>query len=154
VAYLSRSGNTRVVARQIAGAHRAAVFEIQTVEPYPAEYLQMVEQAARESRSNYEPPLRASVREIARYSRVFLGFPIWGMTVPPPVRSFLARHDLGKTLVSFITHGEYGTGNSLAVVRRMASKARIGDAFVMQGDQERDTLERVTRWLERRRARS
>jgi hypothetical protein len=91
------------------------------------------------------------VPDIGRYSVVFLGFPIWGMTAPPPIRSFLARHDLsGKTLVPFITHGGYGVGQSLAVLARQASGARIADAFVMQADQERDTLERVTRWLERR----
>jgi flavodoxin len=155
VAYLSRSGNTRVVAGQIARANGAAVFEIQPMDPYPDDYRQTVARAARESAQGFEPPLLASLPDIARYSTVFLGFPIWGMTVPPPVRSFLSRHDLaGKTLVPFITHGGYGTGNSLAVVRRMAAKARIGTAFVMQGDQERDTLERVTRWLERRPARS
>jgi hypothetical protein len=46
-------------------------------------------------------------------------------------------------------HGRYGIGSSLAVLRRDASHARISDPFVMQADQERDTLERVTQWLGR-----
>lgn len=56
----------------------------------------------------------------------------------------------GKTVVPFITHGGCGTGSSLAVLRQLAPAARVTNAFVMQADQERDTLERVTQWLQRR----
>jgi len=91
------------------------------------------------------------VPAIATYRVVFLGFPIWGMTAPPPIRSFLAQHDLaGKTVVPFITHGGHGVGQSLSVLAQKAPRARITDAFVMKADQERDTLERVTQWLARR----
>jgi hypothetical protein len=54
----------------------------------------------------------------------------------------------GKTLIPFITHGGYGLGSSLSVLAAHASRARLLDAgFVIQADQERQTLERVTRWL-------
>jgi len=150
VAFLSRSGNTRVVAGQLARANRADLFEIVPAEPYPEDYLQTVDLAKRQTDAGVEPALRALANDIARYRTVFLGFPIWGMTTPPPIRTFLARHDLsGKTVVPFITHGGYGTGQSLVVLKRMAPAANVAEAFVMQADQERDTLERVTRWLER-----
>lgn len=140
-----------MVAGQIARAQKADVFEIQTAQPYPEDYQQAVEQAARETETGFEPPLKAAVVGIERYQMVFLGFPIWGMTAPPPIRSFLSQNDLaGKTIVPFITHGGYGTGRSIAVLAQLAPRARIADAFVMQADQERETLERVTRWLERR----
>lgn len=148
---MSRSGNTRVVAGQIARARGAALFEIQPARPYPEDYRQTVEQARRETSAGYEPPLREVVPDIASFPMVFLGFPIWGMTVPPLIRSFLSAHDLtGRTLVPFITHGGYGIGRALSVIARHAPGARVGDAFVMQADQERDTLERVTQWLGRR----
>ena len=151
VAYMSRSGNARVVAGQIARANRADLFEILPAQPYPEEYQQTVDQAKRESDAGYEPPLSATVSAIATYRVVFLGFPIWGMTTPPPIRSFLSNHDLaGKTVVPFITHGGYGTGRSISVLAQMAPGARIADAFVMKADQERDTLERVSEWLARR----
>jgi hypothetical protein len=53
----------------------------------------------------------------------------------------------GKTLVPFITHGGYGVGSSLRVLARHAPKARIREAFVMQADQERKTMESVNAWL-------
>lgn len=150
VAFLSRSGNTRVVAGELARANGADLFEIAAADPYPEDYRQTVELAKRQSDAAEMPALRALVPHLARYDTIFLGFPIWGMTAPPPIRSFLTRHDLsGKTLVPFITHGGYGTGQSLQVIQRLAPRTRLTDAFVMQADQERDTLEQVSQWLGR-----
>jgi flavodoxin len=94
VAYFSRTGNTRVIATQIRRALGADLFEIAAASPYPEDYEATVKQAERERDRGYEPPLAASVSEIARYQTVFLGFPIWGQTAPPVIRSFLRSHDL------------------------------------------------------------
>lgn len=148
VAYFSRSGNTRVVAGLIHRARSTDLFEIRPARPYPEDYEQTVEQARQESESGYKPPLEAKVPAIAGYDTVFLGFPIWGTTVPSVMRSFLSEHDLsGKTLIPFITHGGYGLGNSKSVLANDAPKARLLDGFVMEMDQERQTTERVTSWL-------
>jgi flavodoxin len=148
VAYFSRTGNTRVIANQIRRARSADVFEIEPAEPYPEDYEMTVSQAQRERDKDYRPPLTSIVANIDSYEVVFLGFPIWGTTAPPVIRSFLAEHDLsGKVLVPFVTHGGYGRGESLAVVASHAQKARLFDELVMQADQERETLSRVTRWL-------
>lgn len=149
VAYFSRSGNTRVIAGQIRRARGASLFEIQPARPYPEDYNETVEQARRERDAGVKPPLAVLVPDMAGYRTIYLGFPIWGETAPPVIRSLLSSHDLsGKTLIPFITHGGYGAGNSLAVVAAHARGARIQDAgLVMQADQEKQTLERVTAWL-------
>jgi flavodoxin len=148
VAYFSRSGNTRVIAGTIQRALAANLFEIRPARPYPEDYEQTVEQARQERDRGYEPPLEATVPDLAAYETVFLGFPIWGETTPPVIRSFLRAHDLsGKTLRPFITHGGYGLGNSLAVLGNYAPSARIKPPFSMEADQERRTLNQVTSWL-------
>lgn len=148
VAYFSRSGNTRVIAGLIHRARNADLFEIKPARSYPEDYLETVSQAHKESSSGYKPALAAKVPRIADYDTLFLGFPIWGETLPPIVRSFLAEHDLsGKILVPFITHGGYGLGNSLSVLASDAPKARLLDGFTMEADQERRTMERVLGWL-------
>ena len=69
------------------------------------------------AKSGFKPSLATLLPNVERYETVFLGFPIWGMTAPSIIRSFLSKHDLsGKTLVPFITHGGYGLGQSLGVV--------------------------------------
>ena len=150
VAYFTRTANTRLVATQIARALDATLFQIVPVEPYPEDYKAQVAQAEDERVRGYEPPLRETVPNLQSYETIFLGFPIWGMTAPAVIRSFLSRHDLaGKTLVPFISHGGYGIGSSLTVVTEHAPGARLLEGFSKQCDQERETLEQVTEWLAR-----
>ena len=148
VAYFTRTGNTRVIAHQIRRALQADLFEIEPAAAYPEDYEQTVAQAVRERDSGDRPPLKAKVPEIRAYEAVFLGFPIWGETAPPVIRSFLSQHDLSaKALVPFITHGGYGVGRSMTVVREHAPRASVLNPFVMEADQERRTLTQVSRWL-------
>ncbi len=148
VVCFSRSGNTRVVAGQVRRALAADLFEIEPESPYPDDYFETVAQAQQERDRGYEPRLKTAVDNIARYSTVFLGFPIWGMTTPPVIRSFLSGHDLsGKTIVPLVTHGGYGLGDSMAIVAGHAPQANILDGFSMQAPQERQTIETVTQWL-------
>jgi flavodoxin len=148
VAYYTRTGNTQVIARQIRRALDADLFQIQTTKPYPEDYKETVAQATREREIGFEPSLAELVPDFERYETVFLGFPIWGMSAPPVIRSFLSRHDLsGKALVPFITHDGYGRGNSLDVVTLHAPQAQLVEGFSLEADQERRTLEQVTSWL-------
>lgn len=149
VACFSRSGNTRVIAKGIGRAQDAPVFEIQPARPYPEDYQQTVEQAREESAHGFRPALKETVPDFASFRTIYLGFPVWGGTVPPVVRAFLAAHALeGKTIIPFITHGGYGLGNSMKVLAGDVAPARLLDrGLVMQADQERQTLERVTSWL-------
>ncbi|TIN27349.1 MAG: flavodoxin [Mesorhizobium sp.] len=150
VAYYTRTGNTRVIARQISRALQADLFDIATADPYPEDYKQQVAVAEQQRESGFEPPLAATVPDIGSYQTLFLGIPIWGMTAPSVIRSFLSKHDLsGKTLVPFITHGGYGIGQSLKVLADHAPGARLIEGFSKQCDQERQTLEEVTGWLGR-----
>lgn len=109
VAYFSRSGNTRVIAGLIHRALNTDLFKIQPATTYPEDYLATVEEARRERDHRFERALSAKVAGMASYDTIFLGFPIWGETVPPVVCAFLSSHDLsGKSLIPFITHGGYG----------------------------------------------
>jgi flavodoxin len=146
-AYFTRSGNTRVIAGTVHRALSTDLFEIRPAHPYPEDYVETVERARRERDRGDEPPLAERVSNIASYETIFLGFPIWGETAPPVIRSFLKAHDLrGRTIRPFITHGGYGLGNSLSVLARHAPDARI-EPLVMEADQERRTLNQVRGWL-------
>lgn len=148
VAYFSRSGNTRVVAGLLHRRQESDLFEIRPAQPYPDDYLETVAQARRERDEGFEPALLSSVANMAGYGTIYLGFPIWGETAPPIIRSLLSRHDMrGKDIVPFITHGGFGPGNSLRVLANHAPDARILEAFILQADQERKTMDSVNGWL-------
>ncbi|KTC19188.1 flavodoxin [Pseudomonas marginalis ICMP 9505] len=150
VAYFSRSGNTKVIAGLIQRSQNGDLFEIRPAAAYPDDYLETVEQARRETAAEFKSGLDQTVADMERYEVVFLGFPIWGQTAPPVIKTFLSEHALaGKTVVPFITHGGYGLGNSLGVIADHAPGAHLLEGFVMEGQQERKTMEQVNGWLSR-----
>lgn len=149
VAYFSRSGNTRVIAGVIHRSLKTDLFEIEPATPYPKDYFQTVEQAKNERSRGTKPTLKNRVADIERYETVYLGFPIWGTSVPPVVQTFLSNHNLaGKLLIPFITHGGYGKGDSDDILVSLAPAARREKPLVIECDQERRTTETVTHWLE------
>jgi flavodoxin len=149
VAFFTRTANTKLIAGTVRRDIGADLFEIQPAEPYPEDYEATVAQAEREKQTGYEPPLKENVGEIGAYGTIYLGFPIWGSTAPAVIKSFLSKHDLsGMDLVPLITHGGYGAGDSLVVLRRMAPNARLGRPLIIRMDQERAILREVTGWLQ------
>jgi flavodoxin len=148
VVYLSRSGNTRVIAGQLKRAFSADMFEIRTAKPWPDDYEEMVAWASRMQESATSPRLAESVSQIGKYDVIFLGSPIWGAALPAPVRSFLMTHDLsGKTVVPFFTYGCCGVGTAQETIAQLAPKARMLQSFSLKCDQERDTMNSVNAWL-------
>lgn len=148
VAYLSRSGNTRVLAGVIHRAEPSDVYEIRTAHDYPDDYFETVEQARQQRDKGELPALRDALPDMAQYDKLYLGFPIWGETLPAPVRTFLAQLDLnGKTVVPFITHGGYGVGKSTADLAQRTRGAVLQAPLVMEADQERRTTTEVLQWL-------
>lgn len=143
----------QVIAGTIQRALSTDLFEIRPAQPYPEDYEAIVEQAKQERDRGIEPALAERIPNLAGYDTIFLGFPIWGETAPPIIRSFLRAHDFrGKTMRPFITHGGYGPGNSRPELAIHAPGARIEPPFVMEADQERRTLDQVNRWLGVRRS--
>jgi flavodoxin len=148
VVFLSRSGNTRVLAGALARRWGADTFEMRPREPWPADYAEMVEWANRWRSNESDLPLAEQLLTIDQYRTVFLGFPVWGNDLPAVARSFLRSHDLGgKTIVPFITYGSSGIGSSMGSVRRAAPNARFVDPFTLRCDQERSTLESLDSYL-------
>ena len=76
VAYFTRTGNTRLIATQIARALDATLFPIEPLAAYPEDYEAQVAQAEDERQRGYEPPLKATVPNLQSYEAVFLGFPV------------------------------------------------------------------------------
>ena len=135
MAYFSWSGNTRRLAHLIHEEVGGDVFEIQPAVPYPDSYSEVLEQARREIRSGYKPPLR-EVRDVSPYTVIFIGSPNWWSTITPPVAAFLAGQDFsGKALAPFCTHGGGGLGRMVEDIARLCPRAAILEPLsVYEGD--------------------
>ena len=139
IVYLSRTNNTKAIAeiihQQVGG--RLVALELET--PYPADYNTTVQQVVHENETDYLPPLKTKIERMEQYGVVFVGFPTWGMKLPPPVKSFLHEYDLkGKTVIPFNTNGGYGPGSSFQTVRELCPRSTILEGFTIRGGSERD----------------
>jgi flavodoxin len=138
IVYLSRTGNTKAIADMIHQQVGGLMVALDLEKPYPLDYATTVQQVARENETGYLPPLKTRIDRIEQYDVVFLGFPTWGMQLPPPVKSFLRQHNLkGKTVIPFNSNAGYGVGTSLQTVRDLCIRCTVLEGFSTRGGIER-----------------
>lgn len=160
IVYLSRTNNTKAVAEMIQEKVGGTLVSLELETPYPENYEAIVAQVAKENETGYLPPLKTEV-DMSQFETVFIGFPTWGMQLPPPMKSFLSSSDLnGKTVIPFNTNAGYGVGSSFDKVKELCLKSTIlkgfsitggierdGILFVMEGEKEKQAHEEVKKWL-------
>ena len=113
VAYFSASGVTANVAKLLAEAAEADLFEIKPAVPYTNADLNWMD---KKSRSTVEmqdkssrPAIAAPCSNLADYDTIFVGFPIWWYVAPTIINTFLESGDFsGKKIVLFATSGGSG----------------------------------------------
>ena len=128
VAYFSATGVTRNVAKQLAQAAGADLFEIKPVHPYTNADLDWRDTRSRRSLEMKDPHSRPEIAEglgnIADYDTIFLGFPIWWYTAPTIIHTFLESYDFsGKTILPFATSGGSGFGKTVSVLKPLCDKS-------------------------------
>jgi len=139
IVYLSRTNNTKAIAEIIHQKVGGTLIALELETPYPADYRATVMQVVHENETGYLPPLKTKIDRIEQYEFVFLGFPTWGMQLPPPVKSFLHQYNLkGKTIIPFNTNGGYGVGSSFETVKELSPQSTILQGFATRGGSEID----------------
>jgi flavodoxin len=161
IVYLTRTNNTKALAEIIHSDIGGTLVGLELQKPYPENYKEIVEQVAHENETGYLPPLKTKIDSIDKYEVVFVGFPTWGMQLPPPMKSFLKQYNLsGKTVIPFNTNAGYGIGSSFETVKELCPNSTVlegfsikggierdGILFVMEGEKEKQAQEEVKVWL-------
>ena len=127
VVYYSASGNTERVAKDIAEAAGADLFEIVPAELYTSDDLNWTNPDSRVSREHDDESLRdvplttTEVPDWDSYDTVFIGYPIWWGIAAWPVDTFVKNNDFtGKTVIPFATSSSSGMGQSGSLLADMA----------------------------------
>lgn len=127
VVYYSASGNTERVAKDIAEAAGADLFEIVPTEVYTSEDLNWTNPDSRVSREHDDESLRdvplttTEVPDWDSYDTVFIGYPIWWGIAAWPVDTFVKNNDFtGKTVIPFATSSSSGMGQSGSLLADVA----------------------------------
>ena len=111
VAYFSASGNTASLAKRVAEAAKADLFEIKPVEPYTDADLKWTNPLARcnkEKIGKKNVPIADRVQnlDLDEYDLILIGFPVWYYGAPNIIETFVKSYDFsGKKVALFATSG-------------------------------------------------
>ena len=149
VAYFSATGTTAGVAKKLAEAAGAALYEIKPQELYTAADLNWQDKNSRSSvemaDKSSRPELADKNAPISDYDTLFLGFPIWWHVAPTIINTFLESYDFnGKKIVLFATSGGSDFGNTVKELERSAKGAAITAGKVLS---KNATIDSLKSWL-------
>ena len=149
VVYYSATGNTERVAKVIADATDADIFELQPTDPYTDDDLDWTNDNSRVSQEYANEDQRdvelesTTVDNWDSYDTVFIGYPIWWGIAAWPVNGFAENNDFtGKTVIPFCTAASSGIGESGDLLEEMAGTGnwqegeRFGSGFSDEDIQE------------------
>lgn len=154
VYYSWSNGNTEKIAEQLADACGADICRIETIEPYPSDYDETVEQVHREVDASYEPAIEALEFDPSSYDVIAVGTPTWWYTMAPAVKTFMGSVDwAGKTIVAFATNGGW-EGSTLDDIESAVAGATAGPSLAIQfdstgGSRQITPQQQVDNWIER-----
>ena len=129
-AYFSAQGNTAKLAKTLAAAAEAELYEIRPAVPYERKDLNWMDKKSRSTVEMQDPNCRPALADtdapVAEADVIFLGFPIWWYREPSIIDSFLDAYDwTGKTLVPFFTSGGSDLGEGQGRIETLAKGAKV-----------------------------
>ena len=130
IAYFSAQGSTAKLAKTLAAAAEAELYEIKPAVPYERRDLNWMDKKSRTTLEmqdpNCSPALADPNAPVAESDVIFLGFPIWWYREPSIIDSFLDAYDwAGKTVVPFFTSGGSDLGEGQDRIEMLAKGAKV-----------------------------
>ena len=148
IAYSSASRVTARVAREMAQAVDADLYEIRPEQPYTSADLDWMDKRSRSTLEMNDPASRPAIAQavenMAQYDTVLVGFPIWWYVEPRIVDTFLESYDFsGKTVIPFATSGGSGIGKAEESLRAHCPGAVWKKGQLLNGSGAADWAKRV-----------
>ena len=130
IAYFSAQGSTAKLAKTLAAAAEAELYEIKPAVPYERRDLNWMDKKSRTTLEMQDPNCRPALADtnapVAESDVIFLGFPIWWYREPSIIDSFLDAYDwTGKTVVPFCTSGGSDLGEGQSRIETLAKSAKV-----------------------------
>ena len=130
VAYFSAQGSTAKLAKALAAAAEAELYEIKPAVPYERRDLNWMDKKSRTTLEMQDKRCRPALADtdapVAEADTIFLGFPIWWYREPSIIDSFLDAYDwTGKTVVPFCTSGGSNLGEGQGRIETLAKGAKV-----------------------------
>ncbi len=143
VAYFSATGTTESVAKQIAEAAKADIYEIKPTVKYSSADLDWHDKNSRSSvemnDKKSRPEMDGNVSNISQYDTIYIGFPIWWYVAPHIINTFIESNDLsGKTIIPFATSGGSSIKGSVKAFREDYPNLNFNDGMLLNNPKKND----------------
>lgn len=151
VAYFSASGVTARVAKRLADAVGADLYEIKPEKVYTKEDLDWMNPSSRSSKEMKGnlpyPELADEEANVQSYEVIMTAFPIWWYQAPTIINRFLESYDFsGKKIILFATSGGSGFGKTAEKLRgSVAADTEIIEGKMLNGNPSKEEL---AAWVE------
>lgn len=146
VAYFSASGVTETVAKKLAEAGKADLYEIRPEVLYTKSDLDWTDKESRSTKEMQNPDSRPALADqdadIVCHDIIFIGFPIWWYTAPSIINTFLEAYDFsGKIIVPFATSGGSGIKKAVEMIKKAVPNAKVEEGRLLNGSVNKTDLE-------------
>ena len=122
--YYSNNGNTKNVAQNINSVVGGDIKEIKLVENYPKNIFKMSKIVRKQIKDGFLPEIENI--DISNYDVIFVGSPIWNLSMSLPVKTFLKNNNFeNKILIPFFTYS--GGADKKSIIYEINALTNIKD---------------------------
>lgn len=143
-------GATEYVAKAIADATGADLFQIKTVHTYPGTHKELIDYAKKEADSKTHPKMTSKINNFADYDVVFVGYPNWWYDMPMVIYTLFDEYDFsGKTIIPFCTHGGSGFSQSVQTIEKLEKNAKVISIPAIARNNVAQSRKGLENWLQK-----
>ena len=140
-------GNTEVIAEFIKDYTGADLFKVEPLNPYPANYMECIEEAKIRTRE-HNAPIKDNIPNISEYEVIYIGSPIYWGGMPEELFTALKEHDFnGKIIRPFTTHEGSGLSGVPRQLNEICVGAKVLDGLAILGSQANNSKQKVEEWI-------
>ena len=145
--YYSSCGNTKSVGENINAIVGGDIREIRLIENYPKNIFTMSKLVRKQMKEGYLPQINDI--DISNYDIIFVGSPIWNISVSLPVKAFLKNNNFeNKTLIPFFTYsGGASKKKIINEIKNSTSAKEVKQPLFIFENGIFLTKEQIIKWL-------
>ena len=140
-------GNTEVIAEFIRDVTGADTFKVEPLNPYPADYMECIEEAKVRTKE-HNAPIKENIPDISEYEVIYVGSPIYWGGMPEELFTALKGLDYsGKVVRPFTTHEGSGLSGVPRQLKEICAGAEVLDGLAIVGSQVNNSKKKVEDWI-------
>ena len=140
-------GNTEVIAEFIRDVTGADIFKVEPLNPYPADYMECIEEAKVRTKE-HNAPIKENIPDISEYEVIYVGSPIYWGGMPEELFTALKGLDYsGKVVRPFTTHEGSGLSGVPRQLKEICAGAEVLDVLSIVGSQVKNSKQKVEDWI-------